>query len=427
MKNEAIIETGGYRSTTTEPELPSDLFVARQPILNKQLEVYGYELLYRSGMQTSFDGTRSAVRATSEVITASFLNIGINRLVGAGRAFINFDRELLLSPVPEALPREKVVIEILETVQVDEAIVSKCRALKQSGYQIALDDFDYHGQLERLIPLADIIKIDFRQTPAPAQRKLAEELVRRGKRILAEKVETHEEFGSAFETGYTYFQGYFFATPTTVQSSRVNPAKLTYLKLLEETSHPELDFRHIEELLKHEPGLTWQLLRYLNSAAFSWNGQIRSIGHALALLGVEEFRRWAAIVILCGMGHDRPRALIACSVIRARLCELIGAKVGLGERRAELFLMGLFSMLDAILNQPFPAILPDLHLPADIGEVLAGHEYLTILDQVYSIPRAIERGEWAALIAASRDLHVTSTDLMSAYSESVDWANRICP
>lgn len=411
---------------TSDAESPLDVFVARQPILNKKMEVYGYELLYRSGMRNSFDGTDS-VQATSDVITASFLNIGIERLVGPGRAFINFDRDLLLTAVPESLPPGRVVIELLETIEVDEAVVSKCRKLKKNGFQIALDDFSFQHQFERLIPLADIIKIDFRQTDALEQKKLAAEFGRRGIRVLAEKVESPEEYHSASTMDYAYFQGYFFAYPTTVHSSRVSPNRGMHLRLLQETTQAELDFSRVEALLKTEPALTSQLLRYLNSALFSWNDRIHSIVHALMLLGTEGFRKWAAIVTLCGMAQDRPRALIACSVIRARFCELIGVKAGLANRSSELFMMGLFSLLDAILNQPLNVILADLHLAADLVDVIVGTRKQNTLSRIYAMARAFERADWPTISAMSIALGITEADLAAAYFEAVQWANNICP
>lgn len=401
-----------------------DVFVARQPIFNNKMDVYGYELLYRSGMSNGFDGANGA-SATSSVITASFLNIGIERLVGKARAFINFDDELLLSSVPEMLPPDKVVIELLETVRVTDELIVKCRKLKERGFQIALDDFSCQYQFERLVPLADIIKIDFRQTTESDQKKLAGDFRRRRIRTLAEKVETPDEFQAASVTDYTYFQGYFFARPATVQASRIKPVKQAYFRLLEETAKPELDFRRIEELLKHEPVLTSQLLRYLNSATFGWNGRISSIRHALTLLGTDEFRKWSAMIALCGVANHCPRALVASSIIRGRFCELVGAQAGLSERRSELFLMGLFSLLDAILNQKFSAILPDLHLAEDVNNVLIGYDHASPLSQLFSMANAFERADWGAVSGIANLLQVPESTLMSGYYEAVNWANHL--
>jgi c-di-GMP-related signal transduction protein len=407
-----------------EPADIQDVFVARQPIFNSKMDVYGYELLYRSSMSGSFDAANGA-RATSDVITASFLNIGIDRLVGGARAFINFDAELLLSAVPEMLPPGKVVIELLESISVTDEVIAKCRKLKQSGFQIALDDFSCQHQLERLIPLADIIKIDFRETSANDQRTLAAEFRRRKIRTLAEKVETPVEFQSASMTDYTYFQGYFFARPATMQGSRIRPVKQAYFRLLEESAKNELDFRRIEDLLKHEPVLTSQLLRYLNSALFGWNGRIRSIRHALSLLGTEEFRKWAAMIALSGIAGDCPRVLVATSIIRGRFCELVGTQAGLWGRRSELFLMGLLSLLDAILNQKFSAILPELHLPSDVNDVLIGNDDGSPLSRLHAMAKAFERADWRTASDHALALKVPESALIDGYYEAVRWANQL--
>jgi EAL and modified HD-GYP domain-containing signal transduction protein len=193
---------------------------------------------------------------------------------------------------------------------------------------------------------------------------------------------------------------------------------------VEETAKHELNFRRIEEVLKHEPVLTSQLLRYLNSALFGWNGRISSIRHALSLLGTEEFRKWSAMIALCGIAADCPRALVACSIIRGRFCELAGAQAGLTERRSELFLMGLFSLLDVILNQPFSGILPDLHLSSDVNDVLAGKNDAGPLNRLHAMVKAFEQADWRAVSESARALDVPESMLVDYYYEAVQWANQ---
>ncbi len=401
-----------------------NVYVARQPILDRKLDVSGYELLYRSGFGNSFNET-DQVRATSDVVNGAFLIIGIERLIGKSRAFINFDQTALLGGLPLALTPEKVVIELLETVEADDAVLSRCRELKRRGFKLALDDYLPRPSTEPLIALADYVKIDFRQTEVSDRLALARDFRRRGIATVAEKVETEEEYQSARDMGYSLFQGYFFARPSTIQSGAVRPIKKNYIQLLQETTREELDFDRVEHLLKHEPALTYQLLRYLNSAMFAWHGEIRSVRHALVLLGAEELRKWAAIVVLCGMAMDRPPVLLACSVVRARLCELLGAKIGLARRSSELFLMGMFSMFDAILNRPLHEVLGELHLPEDLHNVLLGGSGPGNIQDLYSLVKALERADWQNVAQKASELNVSETIVPEMYCAAVDWANEI--
>jgi len=413
-----------YQCSVAPPpvESGSDIYVARQPILDRKLEVSGYELLYRSGIQSSFPNERSDL-ATSKVINGAFLIIGIERLIGKTRAFINFDQQVLLGALPLALAPDKVVIELLESVVADDAVLARCRELKRLGFKIALDDYLPSPMTEPLLALADYVKIDFRQT-SPAERlSLSRDFRRRGIATVAEKIETEEEYQSALAMGYSFFQGYFFAKPSTVHSGSVRPIKKNYLQLLQETTREELDLDRVELLLKHEPALTFQLLRYMNSAMFSWQAEIRSVRHALVLLGAEELRKWAAIVVLCGMALDRPPALLGCAVVRARLCELLGSQVGLARRSSELFLMGMFSLFDAILNRPLKDVLSELHLPPDIHNILLGGSDPRNIYHIYSLVRALERADWQNVADDAAQLRIPEAVVPELYCAAVDWAN----
>src|SRR5581483_5408650 len=342
--------TACAQETTARPEddhpplqaaSSDDVCVARQPILTRKLKVFGYELLYRTGDALAYNGIDST-SATASVITSSFLSIGIDRLVEKGRAFINFDRTLLLSGAMDALPPERVVIELLETIVVDDQVVARCQELKRRGFTLALDDVVSEHGVDRLIRYADIVKVDFAATDQDMRRELAAHLGQHGKALLAEKVENPDDYESALEMGYGLFQGYFFARPNVMRGPDVRPSNHRRLRLLECTSADDFDFEAIEELLRTEPELSYQLLRYLNSARFAWKSEIRSVRHALALLGAEEIRRWSALVALCGMAKGCPEALLSYSVIRARFCESVSRYAGKsgGDGTSELFLMG---------------------------------------------------------------------------------------
>jgi len=400
--------------------------VARQPILTRKLKVFGYELLYRMGDGPVYNGIDSTA-ATASVITSSFLGIGIDRLVEKGRAFINFDRTLLLSRAVDALPPERVVIELLETIVVDDDVVARCQELKRRGFTLALDDVVSEHGLERVIRFADIIKVDFAAADREMRRELAAHLGHCGKALLAEKVENPDDFESAVEMGYALFQGYFFARPNVVRGPDVRPSNHRRLRLLECTSGDDFDFETIEEVLRTEPELSYQLLRYLNSARFAWKSEIRSVRHALALLGAEEIRRWSALVALCGMAKGCPEALLSYSVIRARFCESVSKYAGKagGDGTSELFLMGLLSMLDAILSCPLESVVNGLHLSSGVQEALLGKDSTSTAATIYSLVKAVERGDWEQAAPFAGSLGVSNIELSRIYCEAVDWARKL--
>ena len=408
-------ETGG----------PDEVYVARQPILTEKQKLFGYELLYRSGQGNAYDGTDPS-EATSRVIANSYLTIGMERLTGDRLAFINFDRDMLVGGGLGLLPEKPLVVEVLEGTTPDQEVVAACRDLKQSGHLIALDDVVSDTGLESFTEVADIIKVDFQQATADAQEQLARRYGKLGIKMLAEKVETHADFKAALEMGYTLFQGYFFSRPRIVAARDVPAVRRNYVRVLQEISHPELDFARIEEVIKSDLQLVHRLLRYVNSAGFGLRGEIRSIIHAIALLGETELRKWVSLVVLCGLAHDKPPQLILNSVVRSRFCELVSTRAGLAHRSSELFLMGMFSLLDAVLDQPMERALSDIHLADDIRETLLGkHPATQGIKEVLDLARAYEEADWCAMDALSRSLGVPLGVLSDAYMVAVSLSDRI--
>lgn len=403
----------------------NEVYVARQPILDQNQNLFGYELLYRSSLKNAFDGV-DPTKATSRLIANSFLTIGIDRLAGERPAFINFGRTMLVDGYVAILPEESVVVEILEDVQPDAEVIAACQNLKERGYLLALDDFVCAEGLETLVDLADIIKVDFRLSTPETQVQLAKRFAKRKIRMLAEKVETQQEFKAAKAAGYELFQGYFFSKPAVVSAKEVPGFKLNYLRILQQISRPELDLRRIEEIVKYEASLVHRLLRYVNSAHFGWKQEVQSVRHALALLGENEIRKWISLVALCGMAGDKPNQLVVNAVMRGRFCELISRYVGLSQRGSELFLMGMFSLLDAVLDMPIASILEDVHLPKDVRETLLGQAPdASSLKGILELARAYERPDWTAIEAIANSLGVPVSIVPQAYLESVELADQI--
>lgn len=396
-----------------------DVFVARQPIFDRDRNVYAYELLFRSGAEhNEFDGNENA---TTEVVANSLLSIGLDNMLDGKKGFVNFDRASLVSGLHSILPRELVVIELLETVEPDDEVIAMCEQLRTQGYLLALDDFVNHPRFEPLAEIAHLIKVDFRITSKQDQEELLKTYQPRGVSMLAEKVETHEEFEWARQTGYDYFQGYFFAQPMVVRGRQIPGRKLTSLQLLSEMQNVDLDFRRIEALIRQDVSLPFKLLRYANSAFYRRSGEVRAIEQALAVLGEIGIRRWVVLAALPMLGQDKPGELIGLSLLRARFCERTAQLSGVADA-SQAFLMGLFSLLDALIDLPLSESLAQVNVSEDISAALLGGSSKTNLERVYRLVKAYEAAEWDEAKAIAAMLRVEPAAVSSAYSESVLWA-----
>jgi len=397
-------------------------FVARQPILDRDKEVFAYELLFRSGLDNYFHSD-APDSACSSVMVDSFLVHGIQSLTGGRKAFINATRNIIVNQYATLLPKESVVVEVLETVEPDEKVVTACEALKKKGYLIALDDFVYRKKIEPLIRLADFIKVDFQATTAGVRRNLVLQYSSRGIRMLAEKVETPEQFEEAAEMGYTYFQGFFFCKPEIVIGRDIPAFKHNYLWLMQEINKDEPDIMQIEQILKQETSLCYKMLRYLNSSLFEFVGEIRSLRHALSLLGINEVRKWVSLVALSSMGEDKPKELVVSAATRAKLCENFAPNIGLKSRATELFLMGLLSMLDAILERPLDKILSEVRVSKDVKSALLNG--VNVFRYVYELVLAYERGKWSRVTQLAASLRTSELTVTQAYVDAINWGHRI--
>jgi EAL and modified HD-GYP domain-containing signal transduction protein len=392
-------------------ETQTEVFVARQPIFDRHRHVYAYELLFRSGLKNAFGGM-DPDRASIKVIADGFIRFGLQRLTGGKRAFINFTRDTLVKGYATLLPKDSIVVEILEDVEQDPEVFDACRALKQRGYMIALDDVVCDDWDNPLVGFADIIKVDFRGSDARTKAALPG--------LIAEKIETRAEFDEAVALGYTYLQGYFFSKPLVLSGRDVPAVKQRYLELLREINRTDLDFADLEDVIKREPSLTYKLMTYINSVAFSFRSRITSVRQSLALLGEDAVRKWASVVALAALAHEQPSELLVSSLIRARFCEVIAASVKLEERGQELFLMGLFSLLDAITGRPMHDVLANLPLADDIKMALLGNR--NRLRDVLACVLAYEQAEWETFGLFAAKLRLDEGETVRIYLEAVVWA-----
>ena len=394
-------------------------FVARQPILTREEKVFGYELLFRNGVDDYF--LHTDVEAASRSTLNTSMLMGLDFLCAGRRAFINCTREVLLKEYVSLLPAAQTVVEVLESVPADDLVIAACQRLKEAGYLIALDDFVGSDGREPLIELADIIKVDLRQVPLEKAARLAKSYGPYRCRMLAEKVETRDEFAAAKSAGFVYFQGYFFRRPETLHTHEIPANQLNYLRMWQAVAKPELDVREVEAVIKREASLCYRLLRYLNSPMFGFGNEIHSIRHALAILGEREVRRWVRLVATLGAGQNKSSELVLSALVRARFCELLSSRIA--HVRSDLFLMGLLSLMDAMLEVPMERILETVPVDHETRGVLLGTQ--SHLRPLYQLMLAQESGEWQASSELAHRLSFTDSEVAETYWEAVHWAQQV--
>ena len=391
-------------------------FVARQPIFDRDERVFGYELLFRNGTEQAFQGDiDAAARSTLD----SSLLFGIDTLCDHRRAFINCTREVLLNDMVTLLPPTLAVVEILESIEVDDEIISACQRLRSAGYLIALDDFTADDARESLFPLTDIIKVDLRATTR-AERVDMMRSLGASHSMLAEKVETQEEFRETLRDGFHYFQGFFFRRPELMKARDIPACQLNYLRMLAMVSRPTLDLKEIERAIKGEASVCYRLLRYLNSPVFAFHNNIHSVRHALGMLGEREIRRWVRLVATLSAGKGKSSELVFSALIRARFCELLSPRLGAGD--SDLFLIGLLSLMDVIMQIPMAQILESVPVDQESKAALLGSGPLY---PIYMLMLAQEAGAWEDAANISALLGLPSGEVAEAYFNAVVWARNL--
>jgi len=399
-----------------------EVFVARQPIFNLKEEAIAYELLYRGSNENVFpeiDGDQ----ATTEVIINSFLNIGLHDLSEGKRCFVNFTESLLKSKVPTFFNPGSIVVEILENVAIDEDLIYTCKELKELGYTIALDDFLIQEQSDyfpKLIQYIDIIKVDFLQTTKQFQEEMVRKYQPHNITLLAEKVETRDDFLFAKHAGYTYFQGYFFSRPNIISSHDVPVYLKTYYHILAELSKTEPDIDVIATSIEQDISISYKLLKLINSPAFRPVNKIESIKQAIVLLGLNELKKWIYVLSLKSMkepdDHDM-QEVIKLSLVRGKLCEQIAHYLG-NSHSAPYLLTGMFSLIDTLMHRSISEVLKDLPLSDDIQDALLGKE--NDLHKVLGWSIQIEKADWDI-----KDLPISQEEINHFYIKAIEWASKL--
>lgn len=399
-----------------------DLFIARQPIFNKRRKLFAYELLYRGTKSSTLNNT-SGNKATTSVLSSAFLTEGIQKISGLRPCFINFTRDLLLQNIPASFPKAFIVVEVLEDIPPTEDIVNICSKLRKDGYTIALDDFVYDKSLEPLIATADIIKFDFRLTPVDTLQRSLHKLSGYKLKYLAEKVESYEEFIQASKLGFSFFQGYFFCKPERIRIREIASAKISLVNLLAEVSQKSTTLRKIEQIIERDVGLAYKLLRYVNSSYFYRLSEIDSVAHAVAYLGEQNLRRYIILVLISEISSDKPSELLRLALVRAEMCRLLAKESTLKSKASEIFLLGLFSLLEAMLDTTIDFICEQLSLNDNLTKGLVNRSgpYSPFLETVISY----EKRNKTKCIEQIHKIGVPAEKLYPVYLEAIHFTQSV--
>ena len=397
-------QTGGLR------------YLARQPILNARGLVHAYELLFRNGIANSFPG--GDLEMASRTVVDDAVIFGLEELSSGLPAFVNCTAEVLTGELAGVLPPNLTVLEILETVEPTPALIAACRNFKAQGYHIALDDFVWDPKLAPLVELANYIKIDFLGSTPAERQEILRQVRGHTAKLVAEKVETAEDHRQAVREGFSLFQGYYFCRPVMMEKRKIPANTLFHFEILQELLKDPLDLRRLSPLVKSDASLTYRLLRLVNSAGFGIRQEVRSIQSAIVIVGEDAFRRLATLAIASELNSGQPAEILHMALIRARFCELASALCNLNP--TEQYLLGMFSLLPAMLLVPMDQVAPMLPLRVQIRESLRGadlpeHHLLAWLE-------AHERGDWEASDAIVLGDQLNKDMLFRFYAESVRWA-----
>ncbi|MDH4206983.1 MAG: HDOD domain-containing protein [Desulfobacteraceae bacterium] len=399
-----------------------DIYVARQPIFDIKKCIFGYELLFRADMANFFPEMEGD-SATSKLLSNSFFNIGIEKIAGSNLAFINFTQELLLKQLPLMFSQDRLVVEILENVQPDRDVIEACQEIALNGYIIVLDDFFYKPSLEPLIEVADIIKIDVKATPLEEVGDLVRKMTERGVDLLAEKVETHDEFKKALKMGFRYFQGFFFSKPEVLAGKEISTPQMQLLEIMAEVNKEDFEFNRLEKMIVRDASISYKLMRLINSAYFKRAKEISSIRQAIVMIGEVGIRRFLSLISMAGLAGNKPDELIRVSLVRAKFCELLGNHPGRSSETSELFTLGLFSLIDAIMDDSMENLMSQIPLSSNIKEVLISRT--GDLSGYLSLVESYERGDWGEIEEATNIMGIDQSHLPRQYMESLSWADSL--
>lgn len=396
-------------------------YAARQPILDRDKKLYAYELLFRDSINNVFPDI-DADEATTKMIEASNFNVGLSEFTGSKPAFINFTLETLSQGYSETLSPDEVVIEILETVKPGKKLLSICEDLFHKGYTIALDDYIHQSVWHHFYPFIKIIKIDWQDTSIDTIKEVKNAIAAFPHiKLLAEKVETYEEYNLALNLGFELFQGFFFAKPEMVKTKNLSPSQMAMAELLYETSKPDLDLEGITAVFERDVTLSYKLLRYANSPIFRRRNEISTIKQALVTLGSAELKRFLGLMFATNVNPEKPSELINAAMTRAKFCELVSDDINARTDSSIAFLTGLLSLIDAIVDEDLETILAKLPLAQEIKDTLLTGK--GVIAAILKLIGFIENAQWDKTSLVIEKLGLEKSDVVQHYHEAISWAD----
>jgi len=394
-----------------------EVYVGRQPIFDRYNNVLGYELLYPRSMNNFYEGN-DANKDTAEVINNAFFVMHFDELTEGTKAFINFTESMIVDNVPMLLPKETLIVEILEQSIISQDLIESCIKLKQNGYKIALDDFVFSEQYIPLLEIVDIVKIEFSRVSLFEQRRLLN-LYKHKLSFLAEKVETREEYDLALNMGYDYFQGYFFSKPVIVKGKDIAVLNTNIVRIINELYAEEPEFNRISEIIQADLGLSYKLLKVSNTVYFEAKYEIKSIKQAIVRLGISELKRWFNILLVKDIQIIENRDLIKNSIIRAKFMELIALEIGLEQEYLDYFMVGMFSSIDILLNREMKTIVEELPFTQEVKDALLGNE--NPINNALSVIVKHEYAQLNELDLVQPIQNISQSRFMELYIEAITW------
>ena len=397
-------------------------FIARQPILDLNKNVVAYELLFRNGESNCFPNI-DPDQATSNILSNNHLTLGVENITNNLPAYINFHSNALINNFPSFLDPNEVVIEILEDVPATDALLTACKLLSEKGYILALDDHDFDPKWQRFFPYISLIKIDILQHSMLNISKFIRANDNSKMTLLAEKVETEQQFEQVKLLGFTLFQGYFFARPEMLKQKKITSTKQNILELIGHASSEKLDFNTMGEIFSSDPGLTYKLLRFINNPCYGRSQEITSLKHALIYIGDIELKKFIALLALADLNQNKPTEIIRLSLIRAKFCEQISLLQKNQENPPKAFLTGILSFIDGILDHALETVLEMLPIHSDIKQALiANNNYLA---NYLNLARSVEMGDWGKSDVLIQQLALTHEQCYTVHTSAITWADEM--
>ncbi|WP_333607715.1 EAL and HDOD domain-containing protein [Arsukibacterium sp.] len=398
-------------------------YIARQPIFDNNKQVYGYELLFRDGEQNSFPNI-DANEATSKLLMEHHLLMGVEKIAANKRAFINFSEDTLLHHFPTSIHADSMVIEVLETVPPTAELLDTCKHLHGLGYKLALDDHDFDPKWDAFLPYIQYLKIDVLQFNLLQISRYLKRVAAYPLTLLAEKVETAEQFEKLKMMGFHLYQGYLFARPEMMRHKQLSSSKVSLLELIAEASQVKIDFDHLAEICSRDLGLSYKLLRFINNSQFATRQPINSLKHAMIYMGEAELKKFIALLALANLQQGEADERLRLALVRARFCDQLAQQKKLAENPPSAFLTGLFSNVHELVEQPQSELLAQLPLQHEIKGALLTKSGM--LGMFLQLTQAFEQADWP--LTTDLEQQITGlSELAQLYLDAVSWAEVILP